>query len=56
MHITDSCFQLFFLQLKRSLIKTEMKGTAAVMNDLFCQHLENIITSNSDMMSFFVGQ
>ena len=46
-HITDSFFQLFLAI--DTVTRQEMKATAAVMDDLFRQHLENMITSDSDV-------
>ena len=47
-HITDSCFQLFLAI--EMVTRQEMKATAAVMDNSFCQHLENMITSDSDVL------
>ena len=51
-HIIDSCFQLFLAI--EMVTRQEIKATAAVMDDLFRQHLENMFTSDSDILS--VGQ
>ena len=51
MHITDSCFQLFLAI--ETVTHQEMKATAAVMDDLFRQHLENMITSDSDVLFYW---
>lgn len=47
-HITDSCFQLFLAI--ETITRQEMKATAAVMDDSFRSHLENMITSDSDVL------
>ena len=47
-HITDSCFQLFLAI--ETVTRQGMKATAAVMDYSFRQHLENMITSDSDVL------
>lgn len=48
LHITDSCFQLFLAI--ETVTSQEMKPTAAVMDDPFCKHINNLITSDSDVL------
>ena len=46
-HITDSCFQLFLAV--ETVTRQEMKVTT-FMDDTFRQHLENMITSDSEVL------
>ena len=46
-HITDSCFQLFLAI--ETVTRLEMKATT-VMDDTFRQHLENMITCDSEVL------
>jgi len=46
-HITDSCFQLFLAV--ETFTRQEMKDTT-FMDDTFRQHLENMITSDSEVL------
>lgn len=48
MHITDSCFQLFLAI--ETVTRQTMKPTAAIMDDSFHKHIENLITSDSDVL------
>ena len=47
-HITDSCYQLFLAI--ETVTRQKMKATNAVMDDTFVKHLNNLITSDSDLL------
>ena len=47
-HITDSCFQLFFAV--ETVTRQKMKATNTVMNDTFLKYLNNMITCDSDVL------